>query len=149
VTLAGRDDGIPKLGRPGIAVQVAAPNPAEASLVANELARELDRVVHTRALAPGEAGDYDLTVTLQSAQADGASSTIPFDAVLQSARGERLWLIDGRSETQGRLREPSVFVSIGRNVVSALIHDGWLQPRYDPNDPPPPPPQIRNDDSAR
>jgi len=33
--------------------------------------------------------------------------------------------------------------SIGRNVVAALIHDGWVAPRYDPDDPPPPPPTIR------
>jgi hypothetical protein len=149
MTLAGRDDSIPKLGRPGIAVQVAAPSPADASLVANELTRDLVRLVHTRPLAAGEAGDYDLEVTIEPSRTDGAASTIPFAAALVSARGERIWRIDGRAETQGPTLEPPVFISIGRNVVSALIHDGWLQPKYDPNDPPPNPPRIRNDDSAR
>jgi hypothetical protein len=149
VSLAGRDDGIPKLGRPGIAVQVAAEDLSGASLVTHELTRELGRLVHTRPLDTGEAGDYDLQVTLEPMRRDGAASTIPFTAVLLSARGERLWRIDGRAETPGPVPEPPAFVSIGRNVVSALIHDGFVQPRYDPNDPPPDPPRIRNDDSAR
>ena len=38
---------------------------------------------------------------------------------------------------------PEAMTSIGRNVVAALIHDGWVAPRYDPDDPPPPPPTIR------
>ena len=30
-------------------------------------------------------------------------------------------------------------------LISALIHDGWIQPRYDPDNPPPPPPVIRTE----
>ena len=148
VSLQGRDDSVPKLGRPGIAVHVEGMTQGEAILVRNELHRELARLVHTRALAADEGGDYELKVVLDVPSVVGALRRIPFTASLTSALGERLWRIEGRSETSDAPAAPSVYLSIGRNVVSALIHDGWLQPRYDPNDPPPNPPQIRKDDSA-
>jgi hypothetical protein len=149
VSLQGRDDSIPKLGRPGIAVQVEGMTQGEAILVMNELHRELARLVHTRPLDQNEEGDYDLKVMLDVTTAERAVSKIPFTATLTSARGDRLWRIEGRAETTDPAGEPAVYVSIGRNVVSALIHDGWLQPRFDPNDPPPDPPQIRKADLAQ
>ena len=51
VTLAGRNDAIPKLGRPGIAVRVDASTPSSAATVANELRRAFAQQVHTRPLA--------------------------------------------------------------------------------------------------
>ena len=145
VSLAGRDDAIPKLGRPAIAFSVAAPNANDAGVLTNELARELAQQVHTRHLAPGEAGDYDLVVTVEPERVDGAVATVPFEAVLKSGRGERLWRIEGRTDVAGVPLDASVFAGIGRNVVSALIHDGWVQPRYDPDNPPPQPPRIRSE----
>jgi hypothetical protein len=149
VSLQGRDDSIPKLGRPGIAVQVEGMTQGEAILVMNELHRELARLVHTRPLDPNEEGDYDLKVMLDVTTEERAVSKIPFTAMLTSPRGDRLWRIEGRAETTDPAGEPAVYLSIGRNVVSALIHDGWLQPRFDPNDPPPEPPQIRKADLAQ
>jgi hypothetical protein len=143
VALAGRDDELPKLGRPGVAVHVTARTTSDAEAVGGELARELAAQVHTRRLARDEQGDYDLTITLEEPRVDGSSATVPFEAVLASARGERLWRIEGRSDVEGVSLDASVYAGIGRNVISALIHDGWLQARYDPDDPPPPPPHLK------
>lgn len=143
VSLAGRDEAVPKLGMPGIAVRVEAQRPEEAGTVARELARELARQVHTRPLAAGDAGDYDLDVTVGRSRPDGSVTAIPFDAALRSARGELLWRIEGRSEVENAPVDGSVFVGIGRNVVAALIHDGWVSPRQDPDDPPPQAPSVR------
>jgi len=143
VSLAGRDDSIPKLGRPGIAVKVAPDGAPDAAIVAGELARELAAQVHTRRLQPDDPGDYALTITLNAPQVEGTAVTVPFEAVLASPGGERLWRIDGRADVTGAPLDTSVYAGIGRNVVSALIHDGWVQPRYDPDDPPPPPPHVR------
>jgi hypothetical protein len=143
VSLAGRDESIPKLGKPGIAVTVLAGTPGDRDVVAAELARELAAQVHTRRLSAGEPGDYELTVTIATPGVDGDAATIPFTAELMSAAGARLWRIDGRSDVEGAPLDASVYAGIGRNVVSALIHDGWLQPRYDPDDPPPAAPHVR------
>jgi hypothetical protein len=145
VSLAGRDDTIPKLGRPGIAVRVETSPALDAAVLKGELARELARQVHTRRLAIDEAGDYELEVRLDVPSVDGPGVTVPFEAVLRSAQGERLWRIEGRADVMGSPLDDAVVVGIGRNVVSALIHDGWVQPRYDPDDPPPPPPVLRHE----
>jgi hypothetical protein len=68
---------------------------------------------------------------------------VPFEAVLRSTEGKTIWRVDGRTEIEKAGVEVEALTSIGRNVVSALIHDGWLAPRYDPEDPPPAPPTIR------
>jgi hypothetical protein len=143
VSLAGQDDAIPKLGLPGIAVRVEAPHPDEAGLVKNELARELARQVHTRPLAVGDAGDYELDVTVGAMRLDGPVTAVPFEAVLRSPSGERLWRIEGRTDVEDAQVDGSVFVGIGRNVVAALVHDGWVSPRQDPDDPPPQAPTVR------
>lgn len=145
VSLAGRDDAHPKLGRPGIVVSVDAANATDAAFLTSELSRELAQQVHTRRLAPDETGDYDLRVTVAAARVDGQVVAVPFEAVLESRRGERLWRIEGRTDVAGVPVDASVFAGIGRNVVSALIHDGWVQPRYDPDNPPPQPPRIRSE----
>jgi hypothetical protein len=143
VALAGRDDAIPKLGRPGIAVRVEASSAPDAAAVADELARELAGQVHTRRLAEDEPGDYELSVKLEAPKVDGLTTTVPFEAILESALGERLWRVEGRSEVLGAPLDPEAYAGIGRNVVSALMHDGWLQPRYDPDNPPPQPPRVK------
>jgi hypothetical protein len=145
VSLAGRDDTIPKLGMPGIAVRVEASSALDAAVLRVELARELARQVHTRRLAIDEAGDYDLEVKMEVPSVDGPEVIVPFEAELKSAQGERLWRIEGRADVVGDPLDDAVVVGIGRNVISALIHDGWVQARYDPDDPPPPPPVLRND----
>jgi hypothetical protein len=149
VALAGRDDAIHKLGRPGIRLRVDAESASDAAFVTRELARELAQLVHTRELAADEPGDYDLAITVEAPLIEGATTMVPFEALLASARGERLWRIEGRSDVEGTLLDASVFAGIGRNVVSALIHDGWVQPRYDPDNPPPQAPRIRTETSPR
>jgi hypothetical protein len=143
VALAGRDDAIHKLGRPGIRVWVAAGNAGDAEVVARELGREFAQQVHTRELDRDEPGDYDLSITVAPPRVLGTTTEVPFEAVLASARGERLWRVEGRADVEGSLLDAWVFAGIGRNVVSALIHDGWVQPRYDPDNPPPDPPLVR------
>jgi hypothetical protein len=143
VALAGRDDAIPKLGMPGIAVQVEAAGPDEARLVREELGRELVKQVYTRPLGAGDKGEYALDVMVHAEHADGSVTAVPFEATLTSSLGERLWRIEGRCDVEGDSIDGSVFVGIGRNVVAALIHDGWLSPRQDPDDPPPQAPAAR------
>jgi len=143
VALAGRDDQLPKLGLPGVAVRVDAGNAGDAKVVGGELARELAAQVHARRLDRDEPGDYDLTITVAEPRLEGSFATVPFEAVLASARGDRLWRIEGRADVEGVPLDASVYVGIGRNVISALIHDGWLQARYDPDDPPPQPPHLK------
>ncbi len=149
VALAGRDDEIHKLGRPGIRLRVEASSASDAAVVTRELARELAQQVHTRKLAEDEPGDYDLAITLRAPHIEGSMTMVPFEALLASARGECLWRIEGRSDVDEAPLDASVFAGIGRNVVSALIHDGWVEPRYDPDNPPPPPPGVRNENGPR
>lgn len=145
VTFAGRDDAPIRLGRPGIAVRVDGPSVSGATVLANELSRELAHQVHTRPLDADEPGDYELAVAFSSPVIAGAAPELPFSAVLTSSRGQRLWRIEGHSEFEGAHPDSAVFSAIGRNVVSALIHDGWVQPRYDPDDPPPRSPSVRSE----
>jgi hypothetical protein len=145
VSLAGRDDSIPKLGIPGISVRVEADSALDAAVLRGELARQLAQQVHTRRLAKDESGDYDLEVSLRVPSVDGPEVTVPFEAVLRSAQGERLWRIEGRADVVGDPLDDAVVAGIGRNVISALIHDGWVQQRYDPDNPPPPPPVLRHE----
>ena len=144
VSLAGRDDSIPKLGMPGISVRVDSRDANDAAFLTGVLARALAQQVHTRRLAPNEAGDYDLEVRLETPRIDGPVVTVPFEAVLKSSRGESLWRVEGRSDVEGAPIDEAILAGIGRNVVSALIHDGWVEQRYDPDNPPPPPPTIRS-----
>jgi hypothetical protein len=144
VTLAGRDDALPKLGRPGITVRVEGTSAGGATVIKDEISRELAQQVHTRPLAKDEAGDYALEVILEEPRLIDTAVTAPFSAVLKSSRGQRLWRIEGRSEVEGQILDAAVFSGIARNVVSALVHDGWLQPRYDPDNPPPQAPRIRS-----
>jgi hypothetical protein len=142
VTFAGKNDDLPKLGMPGITVEVFGPKVEESVAVREEIALELTKTVHTREVAKGETGDYALAVTLATTLA-GHSGTVPFEAVLRSAEGKTLWRVEGRAEVEQTGVAPEAMTSIGRNVVAALIHDGWVAPRYDPDNPPPPPPTIR------
>ena len=143
VSFAGKNDDIPKLGRPGITVEVFGPRVEESAAVRGEIARALEKTVHTRAVPEGEAGDYALAVTLAAPLAPGEACTIPFEASLRS-QGMTIWRVEGRAEVETAAAEGlDPFVSIGRNVVAALVHDGWLSPRYDPDDPPPAAPTIR------
>lgn len=144
VAFAGRDDAIPKLGLPGIAVRVRAQSADNEASVVEELTRELARQVHTRRLATDEPGDYDLEITVDAPKVDGTAATVRFEAVLKSAQGERLWRVEGRSDVEDAPLDTVFFAGISRNVISALIHDGWVQPRFDPDNPPPPPPTVRS-----
>ena len=143
VSFAGRNDELPKLGLPGISVKVFGPRVAESELVRAEIARVLGETVHTRPLAEGDVADYALAVTLATALENLGAGTIPFEAILTSADGKRLWRVEGRTEVDRSDVEPQPLVSIARNVVAALVHDGWVTNRYDPEDPPPAPPTIR------
>jgi hypothetical protein len=143
VALAGRDDALPKLGRPALTVAVKGSDSALAGVVGGELARELAKVVHTRPLGADEPGDYELRVEVADPQMQVGGVSIPFAATLVSSRGERLWRVAGHADAEVGDVDPSLYASIGRNVVSALIHDGWLAARYDPEDPPPQAPHLR------
>lgn len=145
VALAGVDESARKLGMPAIALEVSGSPAPDARAVATELARGLDKLVYTRALREGEPADYVLRVTLGARLSDGSTITIPFEAALAAASGAPVWKVEGRTEVDGAPVAPADLVAIGRNVLAALVHDGWVQPRYDPDDPPPAAPQIRRD----
>lgn len=130
VALAGRDDETHKLGRPGVRLRVEAGSASDAAFV-------------TRELATDEPGDYELPIALRAPHVEGSMTMVPFEALLASAQGERLWRIEGRSDVDEGPLDASVFAGIGRNIVATLIHDGWVQPRYDPDNPPPQPPRVR------
>ena len=148
VTLAGKDDALQKLGVPGVELRIDSSDAAAAAAVRETLGHALLKLVYTRPLADGEAGDYALRVSLEPLRSGHESSTIPFRAELIAADGTALWRIEGHADLDTEADEPGALVSIGRNVLSAMIHDGWLQPRYDVNDPPPAAPSIRKDDTV-
>lgn len=143
VSLAGRDDALPKLGLPCVAVSVHTPRLEDTRAVGDELMRLLAKQVHTRARVQKEAGDYDLIVWVDANRLDTSSTVVPFEAFLYAADGERLWRIEGHSDVADAPVDASVFTGIARNVVSALVHDGWVAPRLDPDDPPPQAPSVR------
>jgi hypothetical protein len=143
VNFAGKNDDLPKLGLPGITVEVFGPRVEESSAVRTEISRVLTDTVHTRPVAGGEAGDYALAVTLAAVVKGAGATTVPFEAVLKARDGKTLWRVDGRTELGQAGEDTEALVSIARNVVSALVHDGWVAPRYNPEDPPPAPPTIR------
>src|SRR5262249_12873445 len=147
VTLAGKDDAIPKLGIPGIALRIDGPDATADAGVRETLGAGLNKLVYTRPLSASDSGDYALIVTVDGRSAGRESVTVPFHAELDAADGRRLWRIEGHTDLEGAGDDSEIFTSIGRNVIAALIHDGWVQPRYDVNDPPPPAPSIRVDDS--
>ena len=147
VTFAGKNDDLPKLGLPGITVEVFGPRVGESATVRTEIARVLTDTVHTRPIAAGETGDYALAVTIAAPVSGAGPTTVPFEAVLKTADGRTLWRVAGRTEVEQAGVDAEALASIARNVVSALIHDGWVSPRYNPEDPPPAPPTIRRSGS--
>ena len=143
VNFAGKNDDLPKLGLPGITVEVFGPRVEESAAVRTEISKVLTDTIHTRPVSAGEAGDYALAVTLAAPVKGAGPTTVPFEAVLKARDGKTLWRVDGRTEVEQANVEAEALASIARNVVSALVHDGWVAPRYDPENPPPVPPTIR------
>jgi hypothetical protein len=131
-------------GIPAIVIQVSAPAAEEAEAVRGAIARDLAKLVYTRSLSEGEREDYALRVTLRPRQEAGATITIPFEADLDAVDGTSVWRVQGRTEVDGAPVAADL-AAIGRNLVSALAHDGLVQPRYDVNDPPPAAPSVRRD----
>ena len=146
VDLAGDVDPSGKLGVPGIVVAVTGPEDSGAEALRSELVRALDSLIHTRPVRAGEPADYALAVRLAPRSAAGHLTTIPFYAALSAGDGHALWRTSGRTEIQDAEVDDAVLVSIARNVVAALMHDGWVQQRYDVDNPPPPPPSVRRDE---
>lgn len=145
VTRIVSDPNATRLGMPGVAVTVRGPSPDRAAIVRARLVADLAKLVYTRSLAPGEEGDYDLTVTLAPRRDGAASVTIPFEAVLTAADGAELWRATGRTEVTDAPVGAPVLASVARNVLSALVRDGWLATRYDPDNPPPATPHLRRE----
>jgi hypothetical protein len=143
VTLAGNDDARFKPGVPGIALRVESEGNDAIAVVSREISRELERQVYTRALHEGDLGDFDLVVAVGKVAGDGPVVEVPFSAELTGAQGERVWRVEGRTEVADEVVGHSAFIGIARNVVAALLHDGWVAQRIDPDDPPPPAPEIR------
>ena len=97
----------------------------------------LDELADLRA-TPGPSGAPSKVVGLADA-AGGRFVASLFDA-------NEIWVIDASNPRAPRVDR---FAGIGRNVVSALIHDGWVQPRYDSDNPPPQPPRVLNTNLSR
>lgn len=145
VNLAGKDDSLPKLGLPGIRVRVDSADIAQAEMLRQGLGRDIFELTHARPLAGEETGDYQLLVHLYAPVRSGTGTVQPFEAELMEPEGTRLWRVDGRTEVEGIPLDDRALTHLGRNIISALVHDGWLQAKDDPNNPPPPPPMVRRE----
>ena len=143
VDLQGDPGPAHRLAMPGVAVKVEGLPARDAGVLAAEVEREMRTLAYTRQLASGETGDYDLAVRAGTRVTAGSLITIPFEIVLSAAAGSVLWRTNGRTEIDAAPVDDQALLSIARNVVSALMHDGWIQQRIDPHNLPPPPPPVR------
>ena len=138
VTLQGQDPAEPKLGLPSLAFSVTGPDAALAESLRSFLAGDVLHRTHSRPPAEGERPDYTIAVVVEP----GTRAGIGFRVSLTTWDGRVAWRSVGTAVPDGPHLDHETTVSIGRNILSALIHDGWLQARYDPDDPPPAAPRI-------
>lgn len=138
VTLQGQDPAAPKLGLPSVAVSVTGPDAVLVDSLRSFLAGDALHRTHSRLPGEGERPDYTIDVVLEPATAAG----IGFRVSLTTWDDRVAWRSVGTALPDGPHLDHETTVSIGRNILSALIHDGWLQARYDPDDPPPAAPRI-------
>ncbi len=142
IDLAGTDERAVRPGNPVLRVAVRASDAAvDAGALEGALSEDLPKLAWMRLSRRDEPADLDLDVDLGAPEPAGPA--IPFSARLVDRSGRTVWSVTGRTETDGAPIDSAALRSLGRNLVAALAHDGWLQYRDDPANPPPRPPVIR------
>lgn len=141
VALRSQDPSLPKLGLPSVRVVFQGHGPVALDTLRDGLAADVLRLSHVRDVDREASPDY--FVVVRFVETDAPESTdVLFEASLLTHDGSVAWMADGRTVREG-VAEPDAWRSLGRNVLSALFRDGWLQPKYDPDDPPPAAPTVR------
>ena len=146
VDLVRTDEAATRLGRPSIRVEIRGALVPGTETLEDDLVADLGRMVHLRPLAEGEAGDFVLDLRLLEMRQESRMSVLPFEARLLEPDGREVWMVEGRTEIEAAPCDASAIASVRRNVVSALIRDGWLQLKDDPDHPAPPPPVVTRGD---
>ena len=140
VALRSQDASLPKLGLPSVRVVFQGPGPVALDVLRDGLAADVLRLSHVRDVDRWASPDYFVVVRFVDEQAP-VPGDVRFEASLLTHDGRVAWIADGRTVSEGSV-EPTAWRTIGRNVLSALIRDGWLEAKYDPNDPPPAAPIV-------
>lgn len=140
VGLRTQDDSLPKLGLPTLRVEVQGVGPVALDTFRGWVADDAARLSFVKSGERDPSPDYTLVVRFL--EATPGAGEVPFEASLLTHDGRVAWLVDGRTVTDAVPVEPIAWRTIGRNVISALVRDGWLQQKQDPNDPPPAPPIV-------
>lgn len=140
VALRSQDAALPKLGLPSLRVEIQGTGPVAGDTLRGWMAADALALSHVKSGGEDPSPDYTLVVRFLDDAVD--SQDVAFEATLLTHDGTAAWIADGRTTPDGPARDPEVWRTIGRNVLSALFRDGWLQPKYDPNDPPPAAPVI-------
>lgn len=146
VSLSGQADPHPRLGNPAIHVEVRSPVPSLADGLADALTADLEKLAYSRPGRDDSPFDYRLGVVLDPPVAGAPGEPLRFTATMDSPERGIVWRTEGRTELDGRPIDPEVISSVSKNLVSALLHDGWIVARLDAEDPPPSAPRIKISD---
>jgi hypothetical protein len=138
VSLTSQDAEAAKYALPSIEVRVDGPDAGRSHGLAAALSHDLVARTHARAPEGTEAATYVLAASLPAR--DGTLQR--FDARLIALDGEVVWSVEGTTNGDVAPRDEVALLDIARNLRSALVRDGWVEAKYDPNDPPPPPPAL-------
>lgn len=140
VALRTQDATLPKLGLPSLRVEIQGVGPVAPDTLRAWMTADVVSLSHAKDGAADPSPDYTLVVRFLDEAVEGGD--VSFEATLRTHEGTAAWIADGRTTPDGPARDAAAWRTIGRNVLSALIRDGWLQARYDPNDPPPATPVV-------
>lgn len=143
VTLMGHADDLPRLGNPAIHVEVLSAAGDLAESLARALTVDLDSLAHSRPDRGEAPYDYRLEVRVDPPPAAASADPLRFTATMEHPARGIVWRTEGRTELSGRPVDTEVIAAISRNLVSALVHDRWIAPKLDPDDPPPAAPFVR------
>ena len=146
VALRTQDAALPKLGLPSLRVQVEGTGPVALDTFHAWMTSDVLRLSHVKDGAGDPSPDYTLVVRFLEDAPD--SGSVAFEASLITHDGTTAWVADGRTTADGASRDAATWRTIGRNVFSALCRDGWLQPKYDPDNPPPATPVVERKAAA-
>lgn len=149
IALNGVDASAPKPGLPTVQVHVTGGEADRVTFLADALGRDLRKLVILREPEAGEIPDFDLRVVLGARVLGAGMVSQPFEVALVDHEGRTVWRTTGRTESDNGVLDPGTLQGTGRNIISALIHDGWLEARIDPDDLPPSPPSVGLAETAK
>jgi hypothetical protein len=138
VSLTSQDTNAAKFALPSIEVRVDGPDAGRSHALAAALSHDLVARTHARAPEGAEAATYVLAASLPARE----GTLQRFDARLIALDGKVVWSVEGSTSGEAAPGAEVALLDIARNLRSALVRDGWVEAKYDPNDPPPPPPVV-------